>query len=126
MKNFSTPKAADFMIDLQSTDAESYDMALQVRDAYFNYDPNVIADIKYGGLVFLKAKELIGGIFFYKAHASIEFSEGASLSDPHSVLEGKGKHRRHIKIKYCEDIQAKKVTSYVREALTQHSITVVV
>jgi len=123
MKNFSTPKVADFMNDLQSINAESYEMALQVRDAYFIYDPDVSEDIKYGGLVFLKAKELIGGIFFYKAHASIEFSEGANLSDLNSVLEGKGKHRRHIKIKSCKDIQAKNVSSYVKEALTPRSVS---
>jgi len=92
MKNFSTPKVADFMIDLQSTNAESYEMALQVRDAYFIFDPDV--------------------------------SEGASLSDPHSGLEGKGKHRRHIKINFCKDIQAKNVSAYVKETLTPRSVSV--
>ncbi|WP_419834449.1 DUF1801 domain-containing protein [Endozoicomonas atrinae] len=77
-------------------------------------------DIKYGGLVFLKGKQLIGGLFFYQSHASIEFSEGANLSDPDSTLEGKGKLRRHIKITSCGDIQTRNVSSYVKEALGQY------
>jgi len=38
-------------------------------------------DIKYGGLVFMKSGSLIGGIFPYKNHISIEFSNGSSFSD---------------------------------------------
>jgi len=121
MNSFSTPKVSNFMIDLQSIDTENYEMAIQVRNTYFSHDPSINEDIKYGGLAFFKEKELIGGIFFYKAHASIEFSEGASLSDPNSVLEGKGKLRRHIKIKSCKDIQTKNVSSYVKAALTQQA-----
>ncbi len=119
MKDFSTQKIADFMIDLQSLDAERYEMALKIRDIYFNVEPGIIEDIKYAGLVFFKGNQLIGGLFFYKSHASIEFSEGASLSDPESVLEGKGKRRRHIKVTSCQDIQTKNVSAYVKAALVQ-------
>ncbi len=120
MKDFSTQRIAGFMMDLQSTEAERYDMALKIRDMYFNVDPDVIENIKYGGLNFSKGQKLIGGLFFYQSHASIEFSEGASLSDPDSVLEGKGKLRRHIKVTSYQDIQTKNVSSYVKEALAQH------
>ncbi|WP_238593871.1 DUF1801 domain-containing protein [Endozoicomonas atrinae] len=108
------------MMDLQSTKAERYEIALKIRDIYFNHGPDIIEDIKYDGLVFLKGKQLIGGLFFYQSHASIEFSEGANLSDPDSTLEGKGKLRRHIKITSCGDIQTRNVSSYVKEALGQY------
>ena len=93
-------------------------MAVKIRDIHFNCDPHISEDIKYGGLVFFKEKELVGGIFFYKEYISIEFSQGATLSDPNSVLEGKGKLRRHIKIRSQQDILTKNVTSYVQEVLT--------
>ncbi len=38
MKDFSTQRIADFMMDLQSTKAERYEIALKIRDIYFNYD----------------------------------------------------------------------------------------
>ena len=95
-------------------------MALKIRDIYFNYDPDIIEDIKYDGLIFSKGQKLMGGLFFYQSHVSIEFSEGANLSNPGSVLEGKGKLRRHIKITSCGYIQTRNVSSYVKEALGQY------
>lgn len=105
------------MMDIQSQSSERYEMAVQIRDIHFNCDPDIGEDIKYGGLVFFKDKELISGIFFYKNHCSIEFGRGATLSDPNSLLEGKGNLRRHIKVFSPEDIVTKNIRSYVQEAL---------
>lgn len=117
MTTFSTPIISNFMMDIQSLSAERYEIAVQIRDLYFNYDPNISEVIKYGGLVFFKGNELMGGIFFYKEHISIEFSQGSALSDPNCVLEGKGKLRRHIKIRSQEEILTKNVKSYIQEVL---------
>ncbi|NOX92398.1 MAG: DUF1801 domain-containing protein, partial [Gammaproteobacteria bacterium] len=69
------------------------------------------------GLVFNLSNTLIGGIYVYEKHLSIEFSHGAELSDPNNILEGKGKKRRHIKIHVAKDIDEKKVDYFVRQAL---------
>ncbi len=105
------------MMDIKSISHERYEIAVQVRGMHFNCEPSLVEDIKYGGLVFIKGEELISGIFFYKQHISIEFGQGANLPDPDSVLEGKGKDRRHIKIRSREDIATKNIAQYVQSAL---------
>ncbi len=119
MTIFRTEKITDFMLDIQSISIERYDIALQIRKMYVDTLPTIIDDIKYGGLVFLRDGNLVGGVFFYKEHMSVEFSYGTSLSDPYMVLEGKGKFRRHIKITIADDIITKNISHYVKEALSQ-------
>jgi len=108
---------AEFLIDIQSHSLEKYEILVQIRKLFLQSNPSLVEDIKYGGLVFFQENDLIGGIFLYKKHISIEFSYGVNLSDPHSVLEGKGKLRRHIKIISLDDVHIKNVADYVQEAV---------
>jgi hypothetical protein len=110
-------KVNEYLADVQSQFSEKYEMFVKVRELFLNNDSGLVEDIKYGGLVFFDAKELIGGIFQYKKHISIEFSYGVGLSDPYSVLEGKGKLRRHIKIYTLDDVNAKEALHYINEAV---------
>lgn len=96
-------KVEDFLADIKSHFPEKYEVFYKVKALFVNNSPRLISDIKHGGLVFFEGKELIGGIFQYKKHISIEFSYGVKLPDPYSVLEGKGKLRRHIKIYNLDD-----------------------
>ena len=116
MHSFSAKRISDFMLDIQSVSIEWYEMAVQIRDIHFQCNANISEDIKYGGLVFFLDAEMISGIFFYKQHISIEFGNGACMPDPESVLEGKGKFRRHIKLRSQEDIIKKNLVRYVRQA----------
>ena len=74
----------------------------------------------YGGLVFERElgtpKTCICGIYAYSEHISVEFTHGAALDDPMGVLEGAGKHRRHIKLRSMGDILAKDVEGYIARA----------
>ncbi|NQZ07189.1 MAG: DUF1801 domain-containing protein [Algicola sp.] len=119
MTTFSPPRVTNFMQDIQTLDGPWYEMAIQIRDMHFKCNPNLVEDIKYGGLVFNQNNKLISGIFFRKAHISVEFGHGAALSDPNSVLEGKGKDRRHIKVRSPNDISAKNISYYVQQALAE-------
>ena len=58
-------------------------------------------------MIFNVSNALIGGIYTYKEHISIEFSNGADFIDTDSILEGGGKKRRHLKIYKNEDIVQK-------------------
>ncbi|MBZ7925418.1 DUF1801 domain-containing protein [Ensifer adhaerens] len=49
-------------------------------------------------------------------HVALEFSRGAALPDPHSVLEDTGKRRRHFKGLRPADIDAKHVARYIKMA----------
>ena len=40
----------------------------------------------------------------FKAHASVGFFHGAELADPARVLEGSGRHMRHVKLKPGADL----------------------
>lgn len=40
-----------------------------------------------------------GYVGAYKAHASVGFYHGAALADPAGLLEGQGKHIRHVKLR---------------------------
>ena len=84
-------------------------------------NPDIRLVPKYGGHVMCPNegddKTFDGGICTYKDHVSLEFSDGASLDDPNGVLEGKGKHRRHLKLKSASDITAKDAQSFLTQVL---------
>ena len=107
----------EFMADLQSISPEKLEMVESIRKIFLSANQELIEDIKYGGLVFSLSNALIGGIYTYKEHISIEFSHGAGFADPSGMLEGKGKKRRHLKIVAKQDIDAKNVKAFVAEAV---------
>ena len=72
-------------------------------------------EVKYGGILFA-APEPFCGIFVYKQHVSVEFSHGAKIVDPHGLLEGKGKGRRHLKLHTLEDVENKHLANYLQLA----------
>lgn len=91
-------------------------MLVSIRELFLEANSDLVEDIKYGGLVFNMSNTLIGGIFAYKKHLSIEFSDGANFDDPYGLLEGVGKHRRHLKIYRHDDIDEKKSSYYINQA----------
>ena len=82
--------------------------------------PSVIRKPMYGGIVFQSDSQqpnrMVCGHFTYKQHVGLEFSNGYLLDDPHSVLEGKGQFRRHIKLHSIDDIKKKHVREYLERA----------
>ena len=117
MKFSDNDKVNRFMDDLQSISPGKLEMIESIRKIFFGGNKELTEDIKYGGLVFNLSNALIGGIFPYKEHISIEFSNGAEFPDPSGLLEGKGKKRRHLKIVEKKDIDAKNVEVFVAEAV---------
>jgi hypothetical protein len=75
-------------------------------------DGAIVSEPKYGGLLFGRATHFCG-VFSYTKHVSLEFGDGATLPDPHGVLEGAGKGRRHIKLFTIGDLAAKHVREYL-------------
>ena len=115
--NFSdNDKVNKFIDDLQFTSPDKLETIKLIRKIFLNANKDLAEDIKYGGLVFNLSNTLIGGIFPYKNHISIEFSNGAAFSDPSKKLEGKGKKRRHLKIIEKQDIKTKNVHTFVAMA----------
>ncbi len=107
-----------YLEDIHLISEEFYEVLIEVRQIFFA-ECNILTEtIKYGGIVFFKDNEMIAGIFVYKMHLSIEFGNGAQLADPDSILEGKGKFRRHIKLNSVKDIRKKNVREFVGESMS--------
>lgn len=75
---------------------------------------------KYGGTLYtLKPDQKEGqfcGIFEYKGHVQLAFSQGTQLSDPKHLLEGSGKYRRHVNVKTEQEIDETSLVRLVKQA----------
>jgi hypothetical protein len=75
----------------------------------------------YGGTVIemrtADPKTRVAGVFAYTKYVSLEFTKGVMLDDPHKVLKGAGKVRRHIKLHSLNDIVAKDCLTFLKQAL---------
>lgn len=110
-------KISQFLEDIRFVSSERFQLVMAIRELFQGASAQLDEGIKYGGLTYSSSKELVGGIFSYKEHVSIEFSNGADFSDPEGVLEGGGKRRRHIKIRELKDVENKAVGFYIQEAI---------
>ncbi len=118
MGESNNKKVQNFLADVDYKSPEQLTIIQDVRKAFLVADKNLAEDIKYGGLVFLQDDTLIAGIFCYKKHVSIEFSNGASFEDPDKLLEGKGKYRRHLKLVLSDEFTAKNGVFYIKQAVS--------
>lgn len=112
-------KVQEFLDDLQTSSPQRFEIVSTIRELFSATTPPLEEGFKYGGITYSFSGDLVGGIYVYKEHLSIEFSNGAHFPDPHNVLEGGGKGRRHIKIRELKDIEEKSVSFYIQET-TQH------
>ena len=106
-----------FLDDLQATSPEKLDCFVAVQAVFHRTSDELVEGIKYGGLVFYRQGELIAGIFPYKQHLSVEFSNGVRFTDSDGLLEGKGKYRRHLKIRSKQDIDTKQVAEFAAQSV---------
>ena len=53
----------------------------------------------------------------YGHHVNLGFHRGAFLKDPDHVLEGTGKHFRHVKVRDPEDARRRAVRAMIRRAV---------
>ena len=98
--------------DIQLLGSEQHDVVVAVRKLIHQQFKSCTEEVKYGGILFSSDVQFCG-LFAYKAHVSLEFSHGALIDDPHGLLEGAGKGRRHLKLTTVADIKAKSVAEYL-------------
>ena len=76
---------------------------------------------KYGGMLFtLKPEEKEGqfcGLFVYKDHVQLSFSQGALLKDPEGLLAGNGKKRRHINFTSLDQVDVKELENLIVQSV---------
>lgn len=117
MRKSNNEKVQTFLDGIQLMDDELGNALIEIRELVFNLHPDAEEKIMYGGIVFFADNEMFSGVFVNQKHTSLEFSKGSVMKDPDSHLEGKGKFRRHLKIKSREDILKKDVAHYVKQAV---------
>ena len=52
----------------------------------------------------------------FTAHVNVGFFNGAGLADPAGVLEGTGKHMRHVKLRVDRDVDTGALASLIESA----------
>lgn len=52
----------------------------------------------------------------FNSHASVGFFQGAALSDPHGLLEGAGKHMRHVKLRWGRPVEREALEALIESA----------
>ena len=107
----------EYLDDLNVLRGEQAAIADALLGLFRKHGPNLEEGIKYGGIVFHCGGRIVGGIYAYRNHVSLEFSEGSTLNDPEDVLEGKGKFRRHLKFREVGNIDELNAENFIRQAL---------
>jgi hypothetical protein len=102
--------------DIQLLGAEQREIVDAVRALVKSTIEPITEQVKYGGIMFSSNIEFCG-VFAYKAHVSVEFGFGAQIDDSLGFLEGKGKGRRHLKLRSVDDIALKNLAWYLPLAL---------
>lgn len=114
-------RVENWLQDIRLLDEARYVLLQRVQKLILAVDPKISQDIKYGGILFSAGLPHFApfcGLFSYTHHASLEFSRGANLADPHQVLEGEGAKRRHIKLMGPQDVFKKNLKAYVTAAFS--------
>lgn len=106
-------KVKNLLEDWEIDNPALCEIANNVRTRILQLADKVDEEVKYGGILYAAPKPFCG-IFVYRQHVTVEFSHGAEIEDPHGLLEGKGKGRRHLKFHTLEDIENKHLMDYLQ------------
>jgi hypothetical protein len=110
------PRVQALLDDIRLASEANFEIVSQLRALIQKTVPGASDEVKYGGFLF-SAGVPFCGVFAYSGHVSLEFGSGAAMPDPHQVLQGSGKLRRHIKLSSVDDIAALHVADYLPLAL---------
>jgi hypothetical protein len=102
--------------DIRLVSEQNYEIVEAVRALVKKTFETTSEEVKYGGILFTSGVQL-SGVFAYKAHVTVEFGNGAKITDPFGFLEGTGKGRRHVKLMSISQIKEKKLAQYLSLAL---------
>ncbi|MBQ0934496.1 DUF1801 domain-containing protein [Ideonella paludis] len=103
--------------DVRLLSEEGHALVQAVRALVKQTFGTVDEEVKYGGILFAVDGVSFAGVFAYRQHVSLEFGQGAAITDPYGLLEGAGKGRRHLKLRGLSDLADKQVADYLPLAL---------
>ncbi len=109
-------RVQELLSDFDVSSPELTKIILSLRKLVLESSSDVEESVKYGGLVFIKKGQLIGGVFLRKSFVTMEFSFGNDLKDVDDLLEGTGKFRRNLKFRELVEIEAKRAKYFIEQA----------
>ena len=83
------------------------DLVQAVRQVILDTDPRVTEAIKWKAPTFMYRGNIASFYPRSTKHVSLMFHSGASLPDPHGVLDGEGDTSRVLRILNADDLEAK-------------------
>src|SRR5215467_1440366 len=108
---------------LSAFDRPVADLALVLREIVLEEAPDAVEKVytNHPSAVWFgfgpKMKDMFCYIATARNHVNLGFCQGASLSDPNRLFEGKGKMMRHIKFRSEPDAERPFVRRYIRAAI---------
>lgn len=115
MSTSDNPRVQALLEDLETSDPQRFHIVQAVRALLRRIAPEARERVMYGGIM-VEDGDDVCGVFAYRAHVSVEFGSGATMDDPHGVLEGSGKYRRHIKLRSPESVRETDLAAYLEQA----------
>lgn len=80
----------------------------KVREIILATDPRIEEAVKWKSPTFIYKGNIASYFMNAKKHVSLMFHKGATITDPHGLLEGEGKESRVAKFHSLDDIEQKK------------------
>lgn len=107
----------ELLQDFAVTNPELTEILVALRKIVLSASPDLEEAVKYGGIVFLKQGQLLGGLFLRKQFVTLEFSFGHELVDDDHLLEGTGRFRRNLKFREMGDLDVKRAQYFIEQAV---------
>ena len=111
---------ASFALYLSDQPSKNQRKIQALRKFVKNAAPQLKETVKWGNGCWLKDTDKIpvAGVYSAEDHVQFIFMRGASLKDPHGLLQGKGKYVRHIKVHETSAIDERYFGNLLQQAIS--------
>ncbi len=109
----------ELLQDFAVVNPELTEVLVTLRDIVLSSSSELQEGIKYGGIVFFKNEQLLGGLFLRKKFVTMELSFGYQFRDDDQLLEGTGKFRRNLKFRNMDDVETKRAQYFIEQAVSK-------
>ena len=107
------PARQEFLAD---TPAELRPLVRALDALIVKAAPGLTASLKWSNLTY-SGNKIVCALAAHKAHVNLQLWNGASLKDPRHLLIGESKAMRHLKFSSVDDVKAKLITDFVKQAV---------
>ncbi len=109
-----------FVEDIELVSPFKANIIKQVRSHYQDQSSATLTieeRIIYGGVGFFIGGTHFSGAYPNKHHVNLAFSRGVELEDPKSLLQGKGKFRRHLQLFSVDELEEKEAETFIKQSV---------